>query len=1038
MWPNYSNEASLRNLRQSLYRLRQTLQEVDPDLANQLIVQDRHTVKLNAQAVSLDTARFSSSIDAARQTDEPLPHLEQISALYQGDLLQGLSIVDAYAFEEWLNIQREVFRQQVVEALARLLNIHETHNNHDAVIATASKLLSFDPWHEDVHRQLMQAYLQTGNRSKAIAHYQKLQNNLSSELGMEPSPAITAIYKQIKTDSVPSFSTSPPPKKIQNNHIPNPVAPLIGRKTELDEIIQNLQDSACRLLTVTGPGGIGKTRLCIEAAQRLTVQSKFFPDGIHFISLAQIEHGDQLIPVVAQGLGITIQSRTKPRQELISQLKNQKNLLILDNFEQLLSTSNNAASFVTELLSSTSGIKIIITSREALSIQHEWVYPLEGLSFSKTSSTGLDILNEPAPQLFIQNARKFNTSFDPDTNVDAILEICRLTDGMPLAIEMAATWMRIHTCQEIAESITHSLDFLASPFRDIPARQRSIRVILNSTWDQLTNEQQSTLMALSVFRGGFDIQAALFVTEANILVLSTLIEKSLLRRNNENRYFLHELVNQFASEKLIETGNKNQVHERHAHFYFAKLNKQAAEFRGPNPGDAAIHINRDMDNLRAAWNWSAAHANLQLLEMSMKDLAQFWIFTGANLEAEGLVQSAINVIQDLPDEPYTASIHSYLASVLAWLQMGISKNDEAKSNLQLALELARRGNNIERRATALSLQGWLFQNQGHFKEAEIALNEACSIFKKTDNKHQLSLALIRMGSIYWWQNQLEKSLTYYERSLEIEQKLGSKRGINRAYGGLGLAYMELEKYESALEYLEKALQLDREIGNKPGIVRNVGHLGNIYQRKGEYKLAIERYEEALEVEQRSGGKSTSANWLSNLGKVYLRQRHYEKALSYYEQALFFAQESGSRHQLSEALLGKAAAYIEQGRLDDAQPLIEKGLTLSYEIDRKDTKLRGMILKARWLARIGEPQKARKLLESSRETIASEYKETETNARFFYELWKIDQQLEDAQEAFSLFKSCLERSDKIEYKECIAELSAFLDGKTREVKKVRLK
>lgn len=1040
LWPNYSNETALRNLRQSLYRLRQTLQKVDSDLPDQLITQDRLTITLNAQAISLDVSRFTQSIQAVKLSEEPFPHLEQIVTYYRGSLLQGISITGAYAFEEWLNIQREVFHQQAVDAFIRFLAIHETRGDYDAILSNAPKLLALEPWHEETHRQIIRAHYQKGNRSRAITQYQDLKNNMLSELGLEPSPATTALIKQIETDPDSIASIPPkvtPAKRVVSaeasyrHQIPTPSAPIIGRQTELNYIIQTLQDSSCRLLTITGPGGIGKTRLSIEVAHRLSTLADQFSNGVYFISLAQIEHGHHLPLAIAQALGITLKSRTKPQQELIKYLQNQECLLFLDNFEHLLSNTDSealstATSIIVDILATAPNVTLLVTSRDPLAIQSEWVYPIEGLPYTiPDSRPTANILDEAAPQLFIQNARRYNISFDPSDNTDAILEICRLTDGLPLAIEIAATWMRVYTCQEIVQSISHSLDFLTSPFRDVPARQRSIRVILDSTWEQLTAEQQNTLMTLSAFRGGFTIQAALFVTEAQILDLSILVAKSLLRRNDNNRYFLHELVKQFSREKLSASENEYKVRERHARFYLADLAEQTKAFSGANPVDAIDHIRQDLDNLRTAWDWSASHANLSLLEMGMKGFAQFWVFTGTNLEGESAIQKAIDHIQNIPQEPLAASVHSYLLSSLAWLQMGTGKNDEADKNLQAALELAKEGNNIEMRATALSLQGWLLQNRGQLVEAEIALNESCSIFEQIDNQFQLSLALIRTGSIFWWSNELNKSLEYYERSLHIEQKLGNKRGINRAYGGLGMAYMDLENFEPAMEYLEKSLQLDRELGNRPGTIRNLGHLGNIYLRKGKYDLAIARYQEALEIEQKTDSKNTSAIWLCNLGNVHKQLKDHKTALDYYDQSITFAKETNNDHQLCETLLGKADIFLQENRLEDAHSLIEESLAISYEVDRKDAKLQGIILKARWYAQTGEHQKARQLLESSRETLASEYKEDETKARLFYELWKIDHSVEDAQESLTLYESCQERAEQIEYTERITELLSFL-------------
>ena len=1040
LWPNYPDDVALRNLRQSLYRLRRTLEQVDPDLPGRLITQTRLTVTLHAEYVSLDVSRFLEVIRSARQADDPIPYLDQVHLLYRGDLLQGLTIADAYAFNEWLNIQREILHQQAVESLARLLALYEDGRDFESVLVIAPKLLVLEPWHEETHRRLMRTYVQMGNRSRAMAQYRELEALLMDELGADPSPASTTLFTQINSNT---FTAAPPPlgsgpgrkpaaaRTVEKSHIPVPITPLIGRQVELAYVTETLQDPACRLLTVTGPGGIGKTRLSIEAAHRLAAASTAFEQGTLFVSLAQDEQGDQLTSAVSQALGISLQARSDPRRELIQHLQNQDLLIILDNFEHLLEKTEGeilpaALSFIVDILTAVPGVSILATSREPLGIQPEWVYPLDGLPYARSANTeNADLLADPAPQLFIQNARRYNAAFEPDSNKNAILEICRLTDGLPLAIEMAATWLRIYSCEDIAKSISNSLDFLTSSFRDAPARQRSMRVIFNSTWDQLSPVQQATLAALAVFRGGFSIQAALVVTEADILDLSILIEKSLLRRTNDNRYFLHELIGQFAKQKLAHSGKDDLVRERHARYYFADLAEQMIAFSGSNPGDAVTHIRQDMDNLRAAWNWSVEHANLELLEMGMKELTQFWVFTGANLEGEPSIRKAIAAIRDMPSEPYVASVHSFLAGALAWLQMGIGKNDESERNIEIALALADEGGNADRRATALSLQGWLLQNKGRVDEAETVLNEACTIFEENGNQLQLSLALIRIGSVYWWRNRLDKSLEFYERSLAIEQRMGNKRGINRAYGGLGMAYMHLERFEQALIYLEKAMQLDRELGNQPGIVRNAGHLGNIYLVKGDFERAAASYQEALQIEQKTGSKNTSSIWLSNLGLAHTRLKDYGRALAFYDQAISIAIEMGSKPQLCEAQLGKANIFIRQGKLAEAQALVEEGLATSFEIDRNVTKLRGIILKARLLALSGEPQNARRLLESSRETLKSEYKESKTNARLFYELWKIDNRTSDAEAALTLYKECLSRSEHAEYTERIQELSAFL-------------
>jgi DNA-binding SARP family transcriptional activator/predicted ATPase len=1032
LWPDYPHETALRNLRQALYRLRLSLQEIAPSLPDRLIVQTRQTVTLNPEALALDTAQFARQIQAAKTSPEPIPHLTNIIDLYRGELLKGFYIADAYAFDEWLSIQRELFQQQALDALSRLVTLHEADGNAKAVLAAAPSVLALDPWHEKTRRQIMRAHLEQGNRPQAITQFNKLRAALRDDLGVEPDPATMALYEQIRADNAPATGGDEEAKRpLPLHHFPASLTPLIGRKAELDYLCQTLQEPACHLFTITGPGGMGKTRLALETARRLSAESDRFPDGLFFTSLAQVENDSLFISTIAQSLSLSIPPSVEPGQALLEQLKSRRLLLLLDNFEHLLGPKGDdsplpvAMAFLAEILTAAPGATFLITSREPLALQGEWVYSLGGLPYAadsgETSQAALDL---PAPQLFIQCARRYRPAFDPAAQAEAIGEICRLTGGLPLALEIAAAWMRSYDCQEIARLIAQGLDFLTNPYRDAPARQRSIRAIFISTWERLSPEQQTVLAALSVFRGGFTVQAAVFTAEASVLDLAILVERSLLRRVEERRCDLHELVYQFAAEKLREFGAETAVSARHAAYYLTFLREQFPGFNGPAPQEAIALARQAMDNIRAAWQWAVVHKQLTLLRPAVEVLAQFLGLTGGGREGEETFANALDALrQEAADAPESAIVQSLLASHLAWFQIGSGNNQAALENVTNALTLAEQGRDLSSRAYALSILGWELQIQSRYDEAEAALTEAIALFEQTNNPLQLSLALIRLGSLYWRKRELTRTLPYYERSLQIERRLQNKRGMNRAYGGIGLVYDSLGKYDEALPWLQKTLALDRELENQLGITRNLGNLGNLYYKLGDYPQALLCYQEAAQMEQEGQRKSDLGTWHGALGNIYRRLGEEELARRQYDQAIALHEETGDRFNLCTALLGKAELYLPRGDYEQTDALIQRGKRLASEIQRREILFRANLLEASLLVKMGNEANGRQQLEAMLTELSPD-DQPEKLAQLYDELWRIDGRVEYARQALAAYRKAFALAPKGEYRARIEALAPF--------------
>jgi tetratricopeptide (TPR) repeat protein len=518
------------------------------------------------------------------------------------------------------------------------------------------------------------------------------------------------------------------------------------------------------------------------------------------------------------------------------------------------------------------------------------------------------------------------------------------------------------------------------------------------------------------------------VAQASVLDLAILVEKSLLRRAGEGRFELHELVRQFAAEKLIESGQEQAAQARHADFYFSFLGEQIPDFNGPNPQETTAVVRQAMDNFRAAWHWAAAHHQITLLEQVMDGFGQFLMLTSSGREGEEVFENALNILQQTgPDGLESLAVQSRLASRLAWFQIGLGKHQPATENATRAVALADRGQDGSSRAYGLSILGWTLQTQGEYGEAETALLEAVALFNETGNPLQASAALIRLGSVYWRKRDFEKTLEYYQQSLDLAQRLQNKRGNNRAYGGIGVVYLFLEKYDEALEWLDKALALDRELGNSFGVARHLGNMGAIYYAVGDYPQALLCYQEAVKIEKENEHLATLAVWLGSIGNVYKEIGEQDLALDYYDQAITLEKELEDRFNLCEALLGKGEVYLQRGEYGRAKALIEQGRRLADEVQRKETQFDGRLLEARLLAKTGYPKEARHHLKTMLANLDEEEKSGNL-AQLYYELWRIENEAEYAHQALAAYQAALSRAPRGKYRQRIEELTSFLSGR----------
>ena len=573
LWSDLPEQTARANLRLVLTKLRRALPGH--------VVATRQTVALDgSRPVRVDAAEVARAATA----ENPGPDLPAAARLCRGEFLDGLTVPGAPLFDEWVTQHRAAVRADMLAVLDRALRHARDERDTAAGIEVARRMLALDQLTEEAHRALMWFLAEAGQRSAALTQYETCRCLLRGELGIEPSAATTALRDEIAAThgftELGRAATSDPPR---------PLTTLIGRTAELARLHDLLDDPACRLITLVGPGGIGKTRLAAEVA---AVRRKNHRDGVVFVSFVGTEDAaDGVVSALARALGV---ARTVPRDplELLAEhLSGRELLLVLDNLEHL----PGAAAVLADLLGRTPAAQVLVTSRRQLGLGAERLVEVPGLPVSE------------AVELFTERARLLRPDFAAGD--DGVERICRLVAGVPLAIELAARWVRSAGPRDIADRLAAGLDLLETTAPDVEPRHRSLRAVVDWSWELLTGTERAVLRRLSVMRGGFDLAAAAAVADAGLPLLGALVDQSLITAGEDGRYSMHELLRQYAAELLAaDPAEESRTRRRHAEHYAAlRLTPAAAGIEAENLRAATDWLVREADpvtlNAHLLWVW---------------------------------------------------------------------------------------------------------------------------------------------------------------------------------------------------------------------------------------------------------------------------------------------------------------------------------------------------------------------------------------------------------------------------------------------------
>ena len=732
--------------------------------------------------------------------------------------------------------ERARLRELALQALHTLTEIEMSRANYLAALDSTSRLLAFDPWREEAHRQRMSALARAGQRSAALAQYQTCRRILEKELGVEPSAETTALYEQIRNA-----------ENISLHNLPATTTSFVGRESELAEITVRLLDANCRVLTLVGEGGVGKSRLALQAAQSHIHQ---FLGGVWYIPLSSVKDIDGLFLSIASALKVNVTSGDQIKEYL----QDKNLLLILDGMEHLI--NNAILKWIADLLQASPNLKLLVTSLARLNIQAETLLEVRGLPHDESVSS-------PASKLFLERARQLKPEFNPNKeDALAIARLCELVDGAPLALELAATWVRGLSMPDIVKEIERNLDILTTSQQDLPQRHRSMRAVLDHFWHLLSVEEQIIFQKQAVFRGGFTREAFQEITGANLAMLSQFVDKSAIHFNEDGRYRRHSLMAQYARLRLKEKpALERKTREYHAR-YFSKFVKQLeTELLGGQPQQALSPLLADLDNIRLAWDWAVEHLDPSIINDMSDSIMQAFDLTGLYRDGLEMAKSAFESLASTP-EPVS-------------LEAEISKG------------------------RAIGLAGAFLFRLGEYQQAMDNCQKSMQILEEVRPHIAYAHTLIYAGASAFGLGDFERVVSYWELAGKEYQAVGSKWGESTSNSNLAEAMVALGDLKNGKVHAEYALALAREMYNPEMIGAALTNLASIAMQEGNFMESTKFAEEALNSHQQVGHDAHIANSLAILAQIAFKQNNLNEAKRLLEESIGILKRIGNKLYLDQ-------------------------------------------------------------------------------------------------------------------------------------------
>ncbi|MGZ9031147.1 MAG: ATP-binding protein [Burkholderiaceae bacterium] len=871
LWPDQASKLAYTNLRKALFRLSSLpwAERVESD-GNALRFE-----------VASDVSEFETALRERRLTDA--------LGLRRGELLAGFEDDANDAWSSWLGFERERLRvawsTAAREVLAGDIDAH-------AAVDLAGRLLEADPLDENALAAYMSWLARSGEGARARQAYTEFSRRLQDELQLSPGAELKALHDSIGAVPGVVVGSGSGTRTSSDDG-------FVGRAVELRRIAALLSEEGCRLLTLVGPGGVGKTRLARRVI--LELEGKF-ADGAVYVPLEDVSTVAELANRLGHELDVQSKGRD-PLQAVIAHLRARCTLLVLDNFEQLV----DAASAVAHLLASCPSIKVLVTSRVRLTLAGEWTLPLDGLPCPEVED--IDHLESfDAARLFLRAARRVAPALVPAIEARAIVDICRQVEGLPLALELAAAWTRALSCGEIAAELRRGTELLTTADPTQPSRHASIELVFDQSWQLLTVGEREVLARLSVFRGGFTTEAARSVAQARLPVLAALVDKSLLRKEGA-RTFLHPLVQQFAAARLGDDDCR-AAEERHAR-YFNDLMHQLRRPVENGDRDALQRFDDEFENLRAAWRFVAAQPGTELLSRSVHALSQY-------CDHRSRLDEGLHLLQDTLDFPAAAADPALKA-----LLLGKAAHLEYRQDRYAA-------------AAATAARGLELLASAQETDADA----------RTQCLKVIGGCRLRLGD-------LPAARRHFEQALKLAPGCSDLRLRPAMLSSLALVEKMRGKYDEALRLSIEALEQQRRLGDVASEALSLNNLAALKIEQQEFQAAGEYLKPALALCDLHGLVTTRGFVLTNLAGVAMKLGQLDAAEAYAKRALEHAQAIANRFVVSFLKLQFTRFALARGELEVARAELADGMELAIDIGRPALLIEGILCFAEILAAQGD-------------------------------------------------------------------------------------
>lgn len=762
---------------------------------------------------------------------------------------------------------------------------------------------------------------------------------------------IAAVDQVDDSSAVQHRDERPAPARV---HVPAQSTPFVGRAGEIRSVIAILGEPDCRLLTILGPGGMGKTRLAIAVAEELAPE---YPDGVWFVSLAAVTDAAQMVYAVADALSLLVDTGHDPVAQLVTLVAAKRMLVVLDNLEQL-----DDVGLIADIVGGAPGVRLLATSRERLHLQAEWIFELRGMdSPDAGSATDAD-----AVELFVGAARRRSAGFTTDGgDAAAVRRICQMLGGMPLAIELAAGWTQLLSVADIADELERGFELLETDLLDIPERHRSMRAVLDGSWGQLTSDERQVFIRLSVFRDGMTRAAAEVVAGANLPLMRRLIGASMVTAAHDDRYQVHELLRQYGELRLIESGTEGEVRERHSQYFLTWLADRADPLRCGAQRVALEDIAVDFSNVRAAWSAAVEQGRFDTIGRSVEALWHFADTRGTAGDMDLLVRQALAAAG--PDAPVvpTALLRCAHGSALAqrgaleagramlqqgvgeltsaiddrsremalahlwhgWVSFLLARNSEAATHAQHSLTafvalgdrwgIARCHFVIGNNDTALGL----------LVTADDALRASLAAAEAIEDRRGVALACRNLSILAGWFGRDDEASALIGRALSISREFDDRLGAAYALRELGKVLTAQGDTAESIETLRRSIDITDDIENRWESAATADDLGNALAAAGELDAAEVEITRCLRAAERSGHRYFVARCTGDLGALALRRGDLAAAETFLLDALSRWNEFGHEPYAAWTLvqLGRTVAHA---RAEDARQRYAAALDLA--------------------------------------------------------------------------------------------------------------